>query len=133
MLSPIPGLSHLLYLAPDDTMSPSAAAPHSIPKEISALVHIALDSAFGLRPLTQLHPKRFGASTRAHVAARRKGAKGDAGAAADVVKIISMHVHLDEPRAEVFGSIRSRQRATAYAAGLVRTDGIWRMSSFRVL
>ncbi|WP_080796191.1 Rv3235 family protein [Corynebacterium pacaense] len=130
MLSPIPGLSHLLYLTPEVTEPPAPAPPQTVPKEIGALIQIALDSAFGLRPLTQLHPRRFDTSARAHVAARRKGAGR---VTVGVVKVVSMHIRLADAAAEVFGSVRCRDRTTAYAAGLVQTDGMWRMSSFRVL
>ncbi len=126
MLHPIPGLSHLKYLVPDPIPTPQ---PHRepIPREVAALVRVALDSMFGLRPITQLHPKRFDANVRTHIAARQK--VGHAG----VAKLLSCHVQVHGAGAEAFGSIRFGKRATAYAARLAESDGMWRMLSFRVL
>lgn len=126
MLYPIPGLTHLKYLVPEPLPVPGTPkAP--IPREVSALIRVALDSVFGLRPVSQLHPKRFDASVRTHVVARQKA--GPVG----VVKLLSCHVQMGEGAAEAFGSVVLGVRTTAYAAQLRESDGIWRMRSFRVL
>ncbi|GAB3592941.1 hypothetical protein CFAEC_03285 [Corynebacterium faecale] len=126
MLQPIPGLSHLKYLVPE-----LIPAPHPqkepVPKEVSGLVRVALDSAFGLRPLTQLHPRRFDTPVRAHIIARQKA--GHVG----VAKLISCHIQMNGAVAEAFGSVRFGESTTAYAARLSESDGIWRMLNFRVL
>lgn len=126
MLVPIPGLIHLKYLVPDDPVLPRRHR-EPVPREISALVRVALDSVFGIRPVTHLHPRRFGAPVRAHITARRKqGLPG-------VAKLISCHVQVRAGTAEVYGSVAVDGRSTAYAARLDESDGMWRMLSFRVL
>ena len=97
-----------------------------VPREVSALVRVALDSVFGLRPVSHLHPRRFEVPVRAHIAARRR--QGPPG----VAKLRSCHVQIRGGTAEVWGSISVDERAAAYAARLVE-DGGWRMLSFRVL
>ena len=126
MLQPIPGLTHLMYLVPEPVPSPPPRRT-PVPREVSGLIRVALDSLFGLRPVTQLHHRRFDASVRAHITARQRA--GDAG----VVKLISCHVQMHEQVAEAFGSVRYAGAITAYAARLGESDGTWRMLSFRML
>lgn len=126
MLYPIPGLTHLKYLVPTVVPMPEPVR-EPVPREVSALVRVVLDSLFGLRPVSQLHPKRFDIAVRTHVAARQKA--GPVG----VAKLLSCHVQMRGDLAEVFGSIRFGGRATAYAAQLGESDGIWKMLSFRML
>ena len=125
MLIPIPGFTHLKYLVSDPVLTRSR--DHTpVPREVSALVRVALDSAYGLRPVTHLHPKRFDAPVRAHISARRKQG------GAEVAKLMSCHIQVTENSAEVCGSISLQSRTTAYAARLVQADGIWKMLNFRV-
>lgn len=126
MLHPIPGLTHLMYLVPEPVPAPP---PRKIPvpKEVSGLIRVALDSLFGLRPVTQLHHRRFDPSVRSHITARLRA--GDAG----VVKLISCHVQMQDQAAEAFGSVRYAGAITAYAARLGESGGTWRMVSFRML
>ncbi|MFP7366361.1 Rv3235 family protein [Corynebacterium callunae] len=125
MLIPIPGFTHLKYLIADPII-PRSRDRSPVPREVSALVRVALDSAYGLRPVTTLHPKRFDAPVRAHIAARRKLG------GLEVAKLMSCHIQISENSAEVCGSIALQERRTAYAARLVEADGIWKMLNFRV-
>ncbi|ANE03411.1 Rv3235 family protein [Corynebacterium crudilactis] len=126
MLVPIPGFAHLLYLVPDP-LPRAIQARTEVPREVSVLIRVALDSAFGLRPITHLNPKLFDAAVRAHVSARRKQGF------TQTADLLSCHVQLGEQTAEVCGSISVGLRRTAYAARLVESGGIWRMLNFRVL
>ncbi|QYR18237.1 hypothetical protein JJQ73_04000 [Corynebacterium glutamicum] len=126
MLVPIPGFAHLLYLVPDP-LPQAIHARTEVPREVSVLVRVALDSAFGLRPIAHLTPKLFDAPVRAHVSARRRLGFTES------ANLLSCHVQLGEKSAEVCGSISMGVRRTAYAARLAESGGMRRMLNFRVL
>lgn len=95
MLVPIPGFAHLFYLVPDP-FPQRVQVRTAVPREISMLVRVALDSAFGLRPITHLTPKLFDAPVRAHVSARRRLGF------TETADLLSCHIQLGENTAEVF-------------------------------
>ncbi|ALC05220.1 hypothetical protein CDES_03840 [Corynebacterium deserti GIMN1.010] len=125
MLVPIPGFTHLLYLVPDPLTQAIAAQPE-VPREVSALVRVALDSAFGLRPVAHLTPKLFDAAVRAHISSRLK--RG-----VEAAELLTFHIQLRDGYAEVCGSLAVGSKRTAYAARLAISGGVWRMLNFRVL
>lgn len=125
MLSPVPGLTHLKVLTPRPPLIDVAPPPPpprgpGVERRAEALVRIALESAFGMRPLPQLRPAQFDGPVRLHIAARqRQGVRGP-------VRVDTFHLRAD---GEVFGTAVSGGRAHAFTG---RVDG-GRLLSFRVL
>lgn len=127
MLSPVPGLTHLKVLTPapsitDAAPPPSRSTPDApgVRRRAEALVRIALETAFGMRPLPQLKPAQFAPPVRLHVSARqRQGIRGP-------VRVDTFHLRAD---GEVFGTAVSAGRAHAFTA---RVAGR-KLVSFRVL
>lgn len=124
MLSPIPGLTHLKVLVPRPPLI-DAAPPQSPPADGSRrraemLVRLALETAFGMRPVPQLKANQFATPVRLHVAARqRQGIRGP-------VRVDTLHLRDD---GELFGTAVSAGRAHAFTA---RVSGR-QLVSFRVL
>lgn len=128
MLSPVPGLTHLKVLSPtppliDATPPPPAADTGDggvEQRRAEALVRIALESAFGMRPLPQLRTAQFEQPVRLHIAARqRQGVRS-------AVRIDTFHLRTD---GEVFGTAVSGGRAHAFTGRVDKR----RLVSFRVL
>lgn len=125
MLSPVPGLTHLKVLTPvprraDATPPPPPPRGAGVQRRAEALVRIALESAFGMRPLPQLRSTQFDGPVRLHVAARqRQGVRGP-------VRIDTFHLRAD---GEVFGTAVSDGRAHAFTGRVAQR----RLVSFRVL
>lgn len=125
MLSPVPGLTHLKVLtpaAPPAEPSPTPPPPSSDDRrrQAAALVRIALEAAFGMRPATRLKPAQFATPVRVHAAARqRQGVRGP-------VRVDTLHLRAD---GEVFGTAVSAGRAHAFTARVAER----RLVSFRVL
>lgn len=125
MLSPVPGLTHLKVLTPATPLI-AVPAPPPPPREsgtqrrAEALVRIALESAFGMRPPRHLTPARFDRPVRLHIAARqRQGTRGP-------VRVDTFHLRSD---GEIFGTAVSAGRAYAFTGRVAER----RLASFRVL
>ncbi|WP_156227054.1 hypothetical protein [Corynebacterium comes] len=83
-------------------------------------MRIALETAFGMRPVPQLKPAQFATPVRLHVAARqRQGVRGP-------VRVDTLHLRAD---GEIFGTAVSGGRAHAFTARVAER----RLVSFRVL
>ncbi|WP_040085089.1 hypothetical protein [Corynebacterium humireducens] len=125
MLSPVPGLTHLKVLTPapppaDATPPPPPPRGTGVQRRAEALVRIALETAFGMRPLPHLRPTEFDGPVRVHVAARqRQGMRGQ-------VRLDTLHLRAD---GEVFGTAVSGGRAHAFTGRVAER----RLVSFRVL
>ena len=125
MLSPVPGLTHLKVLTPgspraDATPPSPPPPPDGSRRRAEALVRIALEAAFGMRPLPQLKPAQFAAPVRLHASARqRQGIRGP-------VRVDTLHLR---PGGEMFGTAVSAGRAHAFTARMAGR----RLVSFRVL
>lgn len=125
MLTPVPGLTHLKVLTPSP--SPVDAAPPPPPpppdgsqRRAEVLVRLALETAFGIRPVPQLKSTQFAPQVRLHAAARqRQGIRGP-------VRVDTLHLRAD---GEIFGTAVSAGRAHAFAARMAQR----RLVSFRVL
>lgn len=131
MLSPVPGLTHLKVLTPVPLLSDATPPPppprragvsgaSGAQRRAQALVRIALESAFGMRPLPHLRSTEFDGPVRLHVAARqRQGVRGS-------VRVDTFHLRAD---GEVFGTAVSGGRAHAFTGRVAKQ----RLVSFRVL
>lgn len=83
-------------------------------------MRIALESAFGMRPLPHLRTTQFDTPVRLHVAARqRQGVRG-------AVRVHTFHLRTD---GELFGTAVSGGRAHAFTGRVAER----RLVSFRVL
>lgn len=126
MLTPVPGLTHLKVLTPPPPVDATTPPPPSSPdgsgaqRHAEVLVRIALETAFGMRPVPQLKPAQFAPPVRLHVTARqRQGIRGP-------VRVDTFHLRAD---GEIFGTVVSAGRAHAFTARVSER----RLVSFRVL
>lgn len=131
MLIPVPGLTHLKVLAPtppfiDDTVAtpPPASPARQGSGNALPLVRVALEVAFGMRPLQQLTKQRFDAGVRVHIAARRRATRSPASRGA--VRVDTLHLRED---GEIFGTAVAGGQAHAFTARVADN----RLTSFRVL
>lgn len=132
MLIPLPGLSHLKVLSPVDPQ-PVSPATQSLPRDTrqsaTVLITVALETAFGIRPVHQLSKKRFSLGVRTHVTARlrRRSLRGP-------VRVDSLHLRPDATGLELFGSCTVAGTAQGFTARMEQPDGRrWRMHGFRVI
>jgi hypothetical protein len=124
MLSPVPGLTHLKVLIPRpplvDVAPPPPPPADGQQRRAESLVRIALETAFGMRPVPQLKAAQFATPVRLHVAARqRQGIRGP-------VRVDTLHLRAD---GEIFGTAVSAGRAHAFTARVAGRQ----LLSFRVL
>lgn len=124
MLSPVPGLTHLKVLVPQPPLNavapPPPASTDGSRHHAETLVRIALETAFGMRPVPQLKAPQFATPVRLHAAARqRQGIRGP-------VRVDTLHLRSG---GELFGTAVSGGRAHAFTA---RMSGR-QLVSFRVL
>lgn len=132
MLIPLPGLSHLKVLSPVDPqpVSPATESLHRDTRQsATVLITVALETAFGIRPVHQLSKKRFSIGVRAHVTARLRQ-----GSIRGPVRVDSLHLRPDAAGLELFGSCTVAGTAQGFTARLEQPDGHqWRMHSLRVI
>ncbi|MGP6175183.1 Rv3235 family protein [Corynebacterium sp. A21] len=133
MLVPLPGLSHLKVLhlspVPAQEITPKIT-PQTLQTTATQLTVIALETAFGIRPIQHLSRKRYAFGVRAHVTARqhRGGLRGP-------VRLDSLHLRSPDPETvEVFGSATVAAHPHGFTASLEKTGRQqWRMRTFRII
>lgn len=129
MLVPIPGMSLLKFVVPDE--KPPALPPTPVQPQATllarSLVQKALDVACGVRPLTQLDKRRFERPVHTHLSARLRTS-----ALRGPVKIRSLHVEPAGEQLEIFGTAVCGSATLAYTAQLSH-EWPGKLLSFRVL
>lgn len=125
MLTPVPGYTHLKVLIPDPGPPPPTPPPPEPGERHTAarLIQVALETAFGMRPLHQLTRRLFDAPVRVHVTARRRERAGRPPAP---VRLVSLHTRAD---GEAFGTAVAAGHTHAFVARI--SEG--RLGSFRVM
>lgn len=131
MLIPVPGLTHLKVLVPTPPLiNVPLGAPPPLPPvrqetgRATPLVRVALEVAFGMRPLQQLTKRRFDPGVRVHITARRRASKSPTSGGA--VRVDTLHLRED---GEIFGTAVAGGQAHAFTARVADN----RLTSFRVL
>lgn len=128
MLSPVPGLSYLKVLTPSGREVPrphatpapdSSAAPDPDPAAVAPLITVALQAAFGMRPVQRLPRRTFSDTVRARLQARLRSSPVRGPVALRSLRVAGT---------EVFGTCAAQDRIFAFTA--VVAEG--RLESFRV-
>lgn len=122
MYYPVPGHTHVKVWVPDTSTS-HEDAPEPAPSraDLSPLVRVALDAAFGIRGIHALHERTFTRGVRMHVSARRR-----AGAPTGTVEVASCH---SSGGGEFYGTAISAGQRYGWVARIERG----RLVSFKVL
>ena len=159
MLSTLPGHIHMKSVdtrghrttgpsprgRPRGTFSPSIRASPESRRAGHRLIVICLETAFAVRPLTQLRMSEYSAQVRQLVQIRHRRVLRERPAGAGRVTLTSLHIRredsvLDDTGAggktilEVCGSTRAAGRCWAFAARIERASGTrpWRMTALRL-
>ncbi len=125
MYAPIPGFTHLRVYVPPDPVRYNRATPSDedrTRRRTLELVHIVLEVAAGLRPLTHLNNDRFSAAVMLHIRAWSRGRSQRAIGC----QLLSLHC---QPSGEYFGSASMGSNRHAFTG---RYDGE-ALTSFRLI
>lgn len=120
MLSPVPGLTYLKILTPTSPPPPRRQElPDDARAEVAPLVTVALQAAFGMRPVERLPRRTFSDAVRSRINARLRSSPARGPVALRSLRTVD---------GEVFGTCEAQGRIFGFTA--VVEGG--RVESFRV-